>query len=104
MVGESDRRDKSEARKIAIVLIALVLLLGVALLFLLPSLAELAAVHLTPGVGMRDAAVISFFVTVVLMIVFAVAAGDGFLGEIQFVLASFFLFFLIIWLLVAWAF
>lgn len=104
MVGESDRRDRNEARRIAIALIILVLLLGLALLLLLPSLAELAAVHLSPGVGMRDAAVISFFVTVVLMIVFAVAAGDGFLGEIQFVLGSFFLFFVIIWLLIAWAF
>lgn len=104
MVGESDRRDKNEARSIAIVLVLLVLVLGVAAVFMLPGLADLAAVHLAPGLGLRDAALISFGVTVVLMIVFAIAAGDGFLGEIQFMLAAFFLFFLIIWLLAAWIF
>jgi hypothetical protein len=36
--------------------------------------------------------------------VFAVSAGDGLLGEIQFILGGFFLFFVIIWLLVAWIF
>jgi len=54
--------------------------------------------------GFRDSAVISFFVTIVIMIVFAVSAGDGLLGEIQFILGGFFLFFVIIWLLVAWVF
>jgi hypothetical protein len=38
------------------------------------------------------------------MIIFAISAGDGLLGEIQFILGGFFLFFVIIWLLVAWVF
>jgi hypothetical protein len=38
------------------------------------------------------------------MIVFAISSGDGLLGEIQFILGGFFLFFVIIWLLVAWIF
>jgi hypothetical protein len=33
-----------------------------------------------------------------------VASGDGLLGEIQFVLIAFFLFFIIIWLMIAWIF
>lgn len=104
MVGETDRKDKDESRKIAIVLVSLVVVLGVAMLLMLPMLSELAAVHLSPGLGLKDAAIISFFVTVVIMIVFAVASGDGLLGEIQFVLGGFFLFFIIIWLLSAWIF
>jgi hypothetical protein len=48
--------------------------------------------------------VISFFVTLVIMVIFAISSGDGLLGEIQFILGGFFLFFLIIWFLVAWVF
>ena len=103
-MGELDRRDRKEARTVAIVLVVLLIALGLAALLLLPSLAAIVEVHLAPGLGVRDAAVIAFFATVVLMVIFAVAAGDGFLGEIQFMLAAFFSFFLIIWLLAAWVF
>jgi hypothetical protein len=61
-------------------------------------------VHFAPGLGFTDSAVISFFVTIVIMIIFAISAGDELLGEIQFILGGFFLFFVIIWLLVAWFF
>jgi hypothetical protein len=104
MVGETDNKDKNESRIIAIALVALVLVLGVAILLMLPMLSEIVAVHLSPGLGLKESAVISFFVTVVIMIVFAIFSGDGLLGEIQFILGSFFLFFVIIWLLVAWIF
>ncbi len=104
MVGESDNKDKNESRKIAIALVSLVLVFALAALLMLPALAEIAAVHLAPGLGLKDAAVISFFITVVIMIVFAVASGDGLLGELQFILGGFFLFFVIVWLLVAWIF
>jgi hypothetical protein len=33
-----------------------------------------------------------------------VAAGDGFFGEIQFMIAAFFSFFVVLWLLIAWIF
>jgi hypothetical protein len=104
MVGEEDRRDRSESRRLATVLIALVVLVGGAMVLLLPSLGGLVASELEPGLGLRDAALIAFFTTAVLFIVFAVAAGDGLLGELQYMLGAFFLFFLIIWLLLAWVF
>lgn len=104
MVGETDNKDKSESRKIAIALILLLIVLIVTVVLLLPVLTEIATVNLTPGVGLKDSAVISFFITIVVMIVFAVASGDGLLGEIQFILGAFFLFFIIIWLLIAWVF
>lgn len=104
MTGETDRKDKDESRKIAIALISLVVVLGVATLLMLPMFAEITATHLSPGVGLKDAAIISFFVTIVIMVVFAIASGDGLLGEIQFVLGGFFLFFVIVWLMTAWIF
>lgn len=104
MAGELDNRDKAESRKIAIVLITLVVVLGVAVALLLPMLGEMAALHLSPGLDLKEAAVISFFVTVVMMIIFAVVSGDGVVGEIPFILGGFFLFFVIIWLLLAWIF
>ena len=104
MVGELDNKDKNETRKIAIALITLIVVLGIAIFLMLPIVSELVSVHLSPGLGLKDSAVISFFVTLVIMIIFAVSSGDGLLGEIQFILGGFFLFFLIIWFLVAWIF
>jgi hypothetical protein len=104
MTGHSDQKDQKEARTIAIVLIALVVALGVAALLLLPALSGIAAEHLSPGLGLKNAAIISFFLTITLMIVFAIAAGDGIIGEIQFMLGSFFVFFSVLWLLLAWVF
>jgi hypothetical protein len=99
-----DAKDKNESRKIAIALIALVLILGVSIVLLLPALADIATTYLVPGLGLKESAIISFFITVVLMIIFAVASGDGLLGELQFILIGFLLFFVIIWLLLAWIF
>jgi hypothetical protein len=99
-----DAKDKNESRKIAIALIALVLILGVSIVLLLPALADIATTYLAPGLGLKDSAIISFFITAVLMIIFAVASGDGLLGELQFILIGFLLFFVIIWLLLAWIF
>ena len=45
-----------------------------------PIVAELVSVHFAPGLGFRDSAVISFFVTIVIMIVFAISAGRWFAG------------------------
>lgn len=104
MAGEADRKDKNESRKIAIVLISLVTMLGIAILLMLPMLSEIVTTHLSPGIGLKESAVISFFITVIIMIVFAMASGDGLLGEIQFILGGFFLFFTIIWLLISWIF
>ena len=99
---DPESSDKKEARTLAIVLVVLVAVLVAAALMLLPALNNIATTYMAPGLGLKDAAVIAFFVTVVMMIVFAVAAGDGLLGEIQFMLVGFFLFFLVIWLLLAW--
>jgi hypothetical protein len=99
-----DSKDKNESRKIDTALIALVLILGFSMVLLLPALADIATTYLAPGLGLKESAIISFFITAVLMIIFAVASGDGLLGELQFLLIGFLLFFVIIWLLLAWIF
>lgn len=104
MIGETDGKDKNESRRMAVALVVLVTVLLVGARLSLSVLEEIAATHLSPGLGLKSAAVISFVVSVVLMIVFAVASGDGLLGELPYVLGGFFLFFLIVWLLTAWIF
>src|SRR5690554_1488921 len=104
MVGETDRKEKNESRKIAALLISLVALLVIGALLLLPGLAGVVATHFEPGLGLRTAAVVSFFVSAVLMIIFAIASGDGLLGEVQFIIPGFLAFFVIFWLMIAWIF
>jgi hypothetical protein len=39
-----------------------------------------------PGVGLKNASIYGFFVTLTVFILFAIFAGDGLIGEIQFML------------------
>jgi len=102
MVGETETRDRREARLIVIALGVLVLVGLIAAVFALPALADFSATHLEPGLGLKGAAIASFVVTFVTFVVFAIAAGDGLIGELQFMLLGFFAFFVILWLLIAW--
>ncbi len=96
--------DQQKSLKMLALVAALLVLLGLAVALMMPLLSGFIDAHFAPGLGMRDAAVISFFVTVITLVVFAVAAGDGLLGELQFILGGFFSFFLIFWLMLAWIF
>ncbi len=100
----SDAEESQAALKLLIVFAVLFVLLGIAGFMVWPLVADFANTQLAPGLGLRDAAVVSFFLTVVVLVLFAVAAGDGLLGELQFMLAGFFSFFLVMWLLIAWIF
>lgn len=104
MVGNTGAKDKKQARALAVALIVLALVLAISALFVVPMLADFNNTFLAPGLGLRDAAIIAFAVTLVVLVIFAVAAGDGLLGEIQFMLLGFFAFFLVLWLLIAWVF
>jgi hypothetical protein len=104
MPGRADHQDQKESRRIALFLVAFVVLALAAALFLLPALSGLISQHLSPGLGLKDGAVIAFFLTLALMLVFAMASGDGLLAEIEFMLGGFFLFFVIFWLMISWIF
>lgn len=102
MAGETERKDRREARAVAIALGVLVLVLVIAVVLAAPVLVEFNQTFLSPGVDAKMAAVLAFLATIVVLVIFAVAAGDGLLGEIQFMIGGFFSFFIVLWLLIAW--
>lgn len=86
----------------------LVIAAAVAIVFLLMAAASAPAAAflggLSDGVSLRVAAIAGVAASVALLIVLAVAAGDGLVGEFQYMLAGFFLFFVFFTLFVAWVF
>lgn len=96
-------QKRSELRMWAVVLLVAGALVVAGAWFGLPLL-EHGVGALSAGVGLKTAALWSFGITVALLIVFAVAAGDSLIGELQFMLIGFFAFFVIITLLIAWIF
>jgi hypothetical protein len=96
--------DKKSLLALVAIFVSLIGLLALATWFMLPLVADFFATYFSPGLGLRSAAVISFFVTIITLVIFAVAAGDGLLGELQFMLSAFLAFFLVIWLMLAWIF
>lgn len=101
---DEDARDRKNARMAGIALLVLVLVAIGAVALLLPAAGAFVTTSLAPGVDLKGAALASFIVTVVLFIVFAAVSGDGLIGELQFMLAGFFSFFLILTFLIAWIF
>ena len=104
----SDLRDSRFALRILLGFSALVAFL-VALIVLaaattLPGISEWVAVSFDSGIGLKNAAIAAAVISVTVMIVFALAAGEGLIGEIQFMIPGFFLFFVFFWLMIAWVF
>jgi hypothetical protein len=93
----------SDLRLFAVIAIAAVALVGLVIIFLLP-LGESAVATLNQGIGLKKAALWGFGTTVALFVLFALVSGDSLIGEVQFLLGSFFGFFLILTLLIAWIF
>ncbi len=60
--------------------------------------------ELNQGVSLRTAAIAGVAASIALLIVMAVVAGDGLIGEFQYMIAGFFLFFVFFTLFVAWVF
>lgn len=103
--------DQKESRKALRILYGVSVLgaLFVALIALgaattLPGISSWVAETFDSGIGLRKAAIVSAIVSVLVLIVFAVASGDGLVGEIQFMISGFFGFFVFFWLLIAWVF
>ncbi|WP_019023291.1 MULTISPECIES: hypothetical protein [unclassified Thioalkalivibrio] len=107
-MSAGDRRDGRLALRILLGTSALAALL-VALIVLgaavtLPGLSEWVATTFDDGMGLQMAALVAAIVSVLVMLVFALAAGEGLIGELQFMIPGFFLFFVFFWLLLAWIF
>ena len=91
---------KTTTRLFLVIAVVVVALVAVLVIFVAPSVSA----ALEPGVGLRGAAIAAFLVTLGVIVVLMVSAGDGLIGEIQFTLPAFFVFFLLIWVLIAWVF
>jgi len=101
MANKQDLEDrKLTLRLAAIIVVAGLAVLGLVLFFFIPGL--VAAVE--PGVGLKQSAMIAFGLTMAALVVLAISAGDGLLGELQYMIAAFGGFFLISWLMIAWIF
>jgi hypothetical protein len=96
--------EKQSELKMWGVVLGIGLLLVVLGVLITPPLIQIFIATLEPGVGLKTASLWAFGVTFVMFVFFAVVAGDGLLGEIQYMLGAFFLFFVIITLMIAWVF
>ncbi len=103
--------DNRESRRALRILygVSFIAALVVALIVLaaattLPGISEWVAATFDSGIGLRRAAILSAVVSVIILIAFAIAAGEGLIGEIQFMISGFFVFFVFFWLLIAWVF
>jgi hypothetical protein len=103
-----DGRDSRLALRILFGLSALatfaVALLVMATMITVPAVSPWLEQTFNSGIGLKTSAIIAAVASVVVLVAFAVAAGDGLIGEIQFMISGFFLFFIFFWLLIAWVF
>ncbi|SVC49292.1 uncharacterized protein METZ01_LOCUS302146 [marine metagenome] len=104
MIGNSDLKDRNDSRKILLSLTVLFIILILSIIFMFPQFFEILSTSTSTGLGLKDSAVVSFFVSLVLVTVLAMVSGDGLLGEVQFVVVGFLLFFIVFWLMIAWVF
>jgi hypothetical protein len=104
MPGDGDRRERQDATRLfvaaAIALIVLITI-GAAGIYYFAEMVGSAS----EGLGLKNAALISFAVSFVAILVMAVVSGgDAILGELPFTIAGFLIFFVIFWLMIAWIF
>jgi hypothetical protein len=106
-MGEGDRQDRKEATRLfaaAAIALILLVLIGFAGLYYFSSMLA-GADPFSAGLGLKNAALISFAVSFVAILVMAVlSGGDAILGELPFTIAGFLIFFLSFWLMIAWIF
>lgn len=105
-MSRDPNRNADERRTAAVIVGALLLVgaitIGTAALLLPEAIGAMQATF-APGMGLKTATLIGFGVTVCVLVVFAVAAGDGLIGELPVMLGGFFVFWVLITLMLAWA-
>lgn len=92
-----------DIKLLAIALLVAVLVLVTLVAVLLPATAPVLAT-MNDGMDIKEAVPWGFGLTVGLLAFFALVAGDGLIGELQFMLGSFLSLFLVLTLLIAWVF
>jgi len=95
--------NRGDLRVLGVLILAATVFVAVVALLLAPVGQDALAV-LSDGVGLKSAFIWGFGTTVALFVLFALVAGDSLIGELQFMLGSFFFFFVVLSLLIAWVF
>lgn len=106
MPSPQDQRDRKEAARLllaaAVAILLLIIIGGVGIYFIM-RISE--SDPFSAGLGLKNAAIVSFGVSLVIILVMAVVSGgDAIFGELPFTIAGFLLFFVIFWLMIAWIF
>ncbi|MFZ2017055.1 MAG: hypothetical protein WAU90_00065 [Methyloceanibacter sp.] len=106
MPSPQDDRDRKEAARLllaAAVAILLLIVIGAVGIYFITGLGD--SDPFSAGLGLKGAAIVSFGVSLVLILVMAVVSGgDAIFGELPFTIAGFLIFFVIFWLMIAWIF
>jgi hypothetical protein len=106
MASAGDQHDRKEALRLfvaAAIALLLLIVIGGAGLYYLIGLG--ASDPFSAGLGLKNAALISFAVSfVVILIMAVVSGGDAIFGELPFTILGFLIFFVIFWLMIAWIF
>jgi hypothetical protein len=101
---DRDRKDATQlllAAAIALILLVAIVSGGLYYLFETANFSDPFAA----GLGLKNAALISFGVSLAVILVMAVASGgDAIFGELPFTIAGFLIFFVTFWLMIAWIF
>jgi hypothetical protein len=106
MPSPQDDRDRKEAAGLllaaAVAILLLIVIGGVGIYFIM-GIGE--SDPFSAGLGLKNAAIVSFGVSLAVILVMAVVSGgDAIFGELPFTIAGFLLFFVIFWLMIAWIF
>ena len=106
MPSPQDQRDRKEATRLllaaAVAILLLIVIGGVGIYFIM-GIGE--SDPFSAGLGLKNAAIVSFGVSLAVILVMAVVSGgDAIFGELPFTIAGFLLFFVIFWLMIAWIF
>ncbi len=98
-----EQEQKQSLALLGVLALALILA-AIGLIWVAPDAIAIINDALAPGVSIKQAAILAFVATVILFVIFALSAGDGLLGEIQFMISGFGLFYLVAWIMIAWLF
>ena len=77
-----DLDQKKQTLTISVLLGIVVIAIIVAAALLMPELARIGNDIFGEGLGLKDAAIIAFFLSVGLLVLFALVAGDGRQGDV----------------------
>jgi len=104
----SEREEKRKATRMVLGLVVMAIFLGGVTIWgvtaVVPDALAAASAGFEPGVGLKTAAIAAMVVSIFISIIFAIVSGDGLIGELQFMIPGFFLFFMFFWLMLAWVF